>query len=547
MDTCCEESTIEDDNPSPNHSTTISADPDIEIKSSNQNISSHNITNSDTKKKERNQQKLQAPKYCYFNPKAKNKCIGTTQNPIYLICDDFYANLCDKVEADKNKYGMFWELIKAYKLNSNPSYAHKLKIIAPSACNRSHLLSYHDESFVDLLEEIENFPSYSEQTEEEKESLREYGLMDDCPIFDGLWSYCLNVAGSSLLCAELIKSERTRIAINFGGGRHHSFSAKASGFCYVNDIILCIDCLRQSDKFGKICYIDLDLHHGDAVQEAYYHSDAVFVCSVHCKESGFWPKSGSKEEIGESDGKFYNLNVPISQCRLRDSEFVDIISKVCHRINCYFQPDAIVICGGCDALSSDPFNKFNLSINGLSKAVNVILTVFDLPTVILGEGGYNAVDTAKCWTKIVSIAANICLSNDIPFHSNFDQFAPHYLLNKVSKAKNEMVDKRSYLFAMQSVYAHLNNFERHFLTNLKRKCIENEQKIIENRKKMKMDEESKQIEEEEEEESDEDIDVDDSVNEPNEVVDNSQCVGSKRSSNNTTNTCRSRRKRRKLQ
>merc|ERR1712228_247227 len=247
---------------------------------------------------------------------------------------------------------------------------------------------------------------------------------------------------------------------------------------------------------------------------------------------------GSEQEIGDKNGKYFNLNVPIST-KLRDNEFVDLMNKICHRLALYFQPDVIVLCAGCDGLRSDPFNKFNLSINGLCKAVNVILTVFDLPTLILGGGGYNAIDTAKCWTKITSIAANICLSNDVPYHCNFNQFAPHYLLNKVVNNQcNENEDKRSYIYAIQSAYAHLNKFERLFLQNLKRKCMENEI-AIKQRMQRKMNEESKEIEdiqtdiiekdddEQSDDDNDEEIVVDDTKNNDDDdaVIDDSKCVG----------------------
>merc|ERR1712176_1038028 len=193
-------------------------------------------------------------------------------------------------------------------------------------------------------------------------------------------------------------------------------------------------------------------------------------------------------------------------------------------MNGYFQPDVVVVCAGADGLSSDPFNKFALSINGICKAVSVILSALDLPTIILGGGGYNAIDTAKCWTKIVSIAANIRLSNDIPFHANFDQYAPHYLLDQMITNKPQPMtsqkSKRLYIYAMQSVYAHLNNFERLFIANLKQKCRQKEVALKEIEVNKKLNEESKEMEhvkdenvaeeeEEYEEECEDDADIED--------------------------------------
>merc|ERR1712130_788866 len=116
-------------------------------------------------------------------------------------------------------------------------------------------------------------------------------------------------------------------------------------------------------------------------------------------------------------------------------------------------------------------------------------------------GGYNAIDTAKCWIKITSIAANICLSNDVPYHCNFDKFAPHYHLNKVINTNNQCNElndnKRSYIYAIQNVYAHLNKFERLFIQNLKQNCIKNEiamKEIMKNMNQKKINDESKEIE-----------------------------------------------------
>lgn len=432
--------------------------------------------------------------YSYWNPKPKNKCIGSSEKAIYVILDDESAALYDRNEADKMKYSIFWELLKSYNLHHAQQYGHKLRAISPVPATTEDLLSYHDEDYLSVLEHIENFPEYSAQTEDEKESLREYGLMDDSPIFDGLHQYCLTVAGGSLQCADLLKSGSTRIAIHFGGGRHHAFSSRASGHCYVNDIILCIDSLRNDPlrRFNKVLYLDLDLHHCDAVEDAYYDSNDVFVASIHHRDTDFFPQTGDRAKCGGKEAMFHNLNVAVSGLKLRDDAFCDIVSKICHRTTYYFQPDAVVICAGADGLQSDPFQRWNLSINGLCKAVQTVLTQIDVPTVILGGGGYNPIDTAKCWTKMVSNAAGIAIPNEIPFHCNFSRFAPQYLLHQMSNdnelrngggtgaVKEEEDEKRkvtkAHIQSMQQIYGHLNNFERLFVANnltMKRRVNQN--------------------------------------------------------------------------
>ena len=100
------------------------------------------------------------------------------------------------------------------------------------------------------------------------------------------------------------------IAINWGGGLHHAKKAEASGFCYVNDIVLAIlDLLRV---FARVLYIDVDVHHGDGVEEAFFTSDRVMTASFH-KFGEFFPGTGDTVDIGYGRGKYYSVNVPLKE------------------------------------------------------------------------------------------------------------------------------------------------------------------------------------------------------------------------------------------
>ena len=118
------------------------------------------------------------------------------------------------------------------------------------------------------LQACDEWPEYTECNEEEKQRLEDFGLVDDNPVFEGLYEYCRAVVGSSILCAKMLLeasySEHNahieyetkqcftnRVIFNYGGGRHHGHSDKAEGFCYVNDIVIMIDYLRQNDKYKR--------------------------------------------------------------------------------------------------------------------------------------------------------------------------------------------------------------------------------------------------------------------------------------------------------
>lgn len=89
---------------------------------------------------------------------------------------------------------------------------------------------------------------------------------------------------------------------------HHAKKAEASGFCYINDIVLAI--LELLKSYQRVLYIDIDIHHGDGVEEAFYLTDRVMTVSFH-KHGEFFPGTGDIKDVGASNGKYYSLNVPL--------------------------------------------------------------------------------------------------------------------------------------------------------------------------------------------------------------------------------------------
>ena len=133
------------------------------------------------------------------------------------------------------------------------------------------------------------------------------------------------------------------------GGLHHAKKSEASGFCYVNDIVLAI--LELLKYHQRVLYIDIDIHHGDGVEEAFYTTDRVMTVSFH-KYGEYFPGTGDLRDIGAGRGKYYAVNFPMrdgidDECY--QNTFVPIMSKV---MECY-QPSAVVLQCGADSLSGD--------------------------------------------------------------------------------------------------------------------------------------------------------------------------------------------------
>lgn len=112
---------------------------------------------------------------------------------------------------------------------------------------------------------------------------------EDCPVFDGLYEFCQLSAGGSVAAAVKLNKQSSDICINWGGGLHHAKKSEASGFCYVNDIVLGI--LELLKYHQRVLYIDIDVHHGDGVEEAFYTTDRVMTVSFH-KYGEYFPGTG---------------------------------------------------------------------------------------------------------------------------------------------------------------------------------------------------------------------------------------------------------------
>lgn len=115
-----------------------------------------------------------------------------------------------------------------------------------------------------------------------------FGIGYDCPAFPKIYETILEIAGSTLTAAKAITNLKYLTAINWFGGWHHAHQEEASGYCYVNDVVIAILFLLQSG-FQKILYIDLDLHHGDGVENAFIHTSKVMTLSFHKYDVGFFP------------------------------------------------------------------------------------------------------------------------------------------------------------------------------------------------------------------------------------------------------------------
>eukprot|EP00602_Paraphysomonas_sp_CaronLab_P005539 CAMPEP_0185025422 /NCGR_PEP_ID=MMETSP1103-20130426/8384_1 /TAXON_ID=36769 /ORGANISM="Paraphysomonas bandaiensis, Strain Caron Lab Isolate" /LENGTH=484 /DNA_ID=CAMNT_0027558621 /DNA_START=171 /DNA_END=1625 /DNA_ORIENTATION=- len=297
----------------------------------------------------------------------------------------------------------------------------KMEVYKPKPSTEQQMTRFHSEDYVDFLKKIspDNMKQYASSMQ--KYNIGEY---TDCPVFDGLFEFCQTYTGCSMDSAVKLNHGLTDIAVNWSGGLHHAKKMEASGFCYINDIVLAI--LELLKYHPRVLYIDIDVHHGDGVEEAFYTTDRVMTVSFH-KYGDFFPGTGDIRDIGVKGGKYYSVNVPLQE-GIDDASYQSIFKPVLEKVMEIYQPTAVVLQCGADSLTGDRLGVFNLTLEGHASCVEFIKS-FGLPTLVLGGGGYTVRNVARCWAYETSVLLDTPVANELPYNDFFEYYAPDFKLH----------------------------------------------------------------------------------------------------------------------
>jgi len=312
----------------------------------------------------------------------------------------------------------------------------EMECYRPHPATPGELSAFHSEDYVNFLSRItpDNLRQFSTQMQR-----FQAGDMTDCPIFDGLFEFAQLYTGASIDGAIKLNNSETDIAINWSGGLHHAKKSEASGFCYINDIVLAI--LELLKVHARVLYIDIDVHHGDGVEEAFYCTDRVMTLSLHKFGEGFFPGTGHIKDVGAKEGTGYSVNAPLTD-GMTDEAYEGIFKPVMDKIMDIFRPGAIVLQCGADSLTGDRLGCFNLSLKGHAECVKYVKS-FGVPTLVLGGGGYTIRNVARCWAYETSVLLNTEISNEIPFNDYFEYYAPDFKLHLTPEPKENLNTKAS--------------------------------------------------------------------------------------------------------
>jgi histone deacetylase 1/2 len=181
------------------------------------------------------------------------------------------------------------------------------------------------------------------------------------------------------------------------------------------DIVLAIiELLRYHQR---VVYVDIDVHHGDGVEEAFFTTDRVMTVSFH-QYGEFFPGTGELQDVGADKGKYYAVNFPLRH-GIDDASYKGIFEPVMRKVIERYRPGAIVLqCGG-DSLSGDRLGSLNLSMRGHANCVNFIKS-FGLPTLIVGGGGYTMRNVSRTWAYETGLAVGVDLPSELPPHEYYE-------------------------------------------------------------------------------------------------------------------------------
>ncbi|WP_434743330.1 acetoin utilization protein AcuC [Micromonospora sp. SH-82] len=282
-----------------------------------------------------------------------------------------------------------------------------VRLVRPRPADDALLTRVHTADYLDAVRAAPNDPLFAG-----------YGLgTSDNPVFPGMHESSALVAGASVAAAEAVWRGEARRAVNVAGGLHHAMPDRAAGFCVYNDPAVAIARLLDLGA-ERIAYVDVDVHHGDGVQEVFWNDPRVLTISLHETPLALFPGTGFPDETGgpEAAGSAVNVALPPGT---GDPGWQRAFHAVVPSVLRAFRPQVLVTQCGADAHRIDPLADLNLSVDG-QRATYLALRALadelcDGRWVATGGGGYALVEVVpRAWTHLLAVATGEPLTPATP-------------------------------------------------------------------------------------------------------------------------------------
>ncbi|HET7453591.1 MAG TPA: acetoin utilization protein AcuC [Thermoanaerobaculia bacterium] len=285
---------------------------------------------------------------------------------------------------------------------------HPVLPVEPSPATRAEVLEIHEDYYVRRVEELSRGEAVADAVR--------YGLgTDDTPAFPGMDEAARWHVGGTLEAARAIVERGERRVVQLGGGLHHAQRNFAAGFCVYNDLAIAIAWLVRKGLW--VAYVDIDVHHGDGVQQILYDDGRVLTASLHESGRFLFPGSGEIRDLGSGLGRGLKLNVPLEPFTDGESwlaAFDAVVPEAIRR----FRPGIIVVQAGADAHFADPLADLMLTTRDYEAIFRRLLALADELTAgrilfTLG-GGYAFGAAARIWSTLCLLAEGRSVPATLP-------------------------------------------------------------------------------------------------------------------------------------
>lgn len=259
------------------------------------------------------------------------------------------------------------------------------QFIVPRMATDEELCLIHDSNYVQAVK-LAGLGQLSEKVADN------YGLgTEDVPIFPNMHEASSYLVGGTLTAVDYVMQEKSNHALNLGGGLHHGFRGKASGFCIYNDCSVAIKYLQEKYN-ARVLYVDTDAHHGDGVQWTFYDEPNVCTLSIHETGRYLFPGTGNINERGQGEGYGYTFNIPLDAFT-EDESFLEAYTTAIHEVADFFKPDVILTQNGADSHYYDPLTHLSGTMKiyrEIPKIAHKIAHQYcDGRWIAVGGGGYD--------------------------------------------------------------------------------------------------------------------------------------------------------------
>ena len=293
-----------------------------------------------------------------------------------------------------------YELLEAYGAFDAPN----VSLVSPRAASNDELLWYHSPEYIAAVRRLNEGDFSVDQHR------FNFGPGDN-PAYQGIYDASALSTGATLTAVELLLSDEVDAAFSISGGLHHAMPSYAYGFCVFNDPVIGIKRLLAEGM--RVAYVDIDCHHGDGVQHAFYDTDGVMTISLHESGAFLFPGTGHTQEIGAGRGRGYSVNVPLYPYTT-DEVYLWAVREVALPLLQRFRPDVLVTQLGIDSHFRDPITHLALSVQGHAAVVEELGSLGVGKWLALGGGGYDLQAVARAWALDFAVMSEQRLSANIP-------------------------------------------------------------------------------------------------------------------------------------